>query len=100
MENERIKGNEKMDAILANDPHSITRLFEENVECFCDDISDFEFGEDEDTKKDGLAHIYKDIAYMRLICEMTMKHYGLNPKVLQIYVGKAVNKEFDALAAS
>lgn len=89
------KIDEILNASKSNDygAHKITDIFEEEIDPFVDDISDYEFGENEDIKNTALSHIYKDLAYMQLVSTMTMRLYGLNPEVLKVFIGKALDME-------
>lgn len=85
----------------ANGSEVIERIFEEEIDPLLDDMAYYETPEDrkgsdpEEVRKTALAHIYKDLAYMHLVSAMAIRLYGLNPNVLQVFIGKALDKELE-----
>lgn len=94
-----------MDKIIkilgTNGSETIERIFEEEIDPLLDDMAYYKKPEDrigmspEEVRKTALAHIYKDLAYMHLVSAMAIRLYGLNPEVLQVFIGKALDMELE-----
>lgn len=105
MENKNMTNTVAMDKIVkilgVNGSDVIGRIVEEEIDSLLDDMEDYEMPEDklgsdpEEVRKTALAHIYKDLAYMHLVSAMAIRLYGLNPNVLQVFIGKALDMELE-----